>query len=122
MEQKTSAYGPYNPPQTGPPPPYSATPPPLGFQGPSQQSMYMQQQQQPVYVQQHGSTTVVTTQPLPSSVVLVTGANCPACRAGFLRSEFTCCGIFLAICFFPIGMLCCFLMMERRCSNCRLTF
>ncbi|KAK3874459.1 hypothetical protein Pcinc_020623 [Petrolisthes cinctipes] len=100
------------PPPAGPPPPYSANPlPPVGFQVP----------QQTVYVQQ--TRHVVTNQPMRGApVILVTGGNCPACRAGILRNEFTCCGIFMAICFFPLGIFCCLLMTERRCSNCGLAF
>nr|XP_027211940.1 brain protein I3-like [Penaeus vannamei] len=100
----------------GPPPPYSPyQQPQYGFTTPSTSVVVPQQQQQ-----QH----VITAQPVVTAapVVVIAGATCPACRAGILRNEFTCCGIFLAICFFPIGMLCCFLMMERRCSNCGLAF
>ncbi|XP_063588144.1 membrane protein BRI3-like [Penaeus indicus] len=101
----------------GPPPPYSAyQQPQYGFTAPGSSVVVTQQQPQ----QQH----VITTQPVITTtpVVVVAGATCPACRAGILRNEFTCCGIFLAICFFPLGLLCCFLMMERRCSNCGLAF
>ncbi|XP_037783236.1 brain protein I3-like [Penaeus monodon] len=105
-----------NPPPAGPPPPYSPYQPEYGFTTPSTSVVVQQQHQQ----QPH----VVTTQPVISTapIVVVAGATCPACRAGILRNEFTCCGIFLAICFFPLGLLCCFLMMERRCSNCGLAF
>ncbi|KAK7072652.1 hypothetical protein SK128_006376 [Halocaridina rubra] len=108
---------PYHP---EPPPPYSATTStPIGFQTVS----YGQNPgTSTVYVQQQGSTHVVTTQPVVQPVMIYAGASCPACRQGVLRSEVTCCGIFLAIFFFPIGILCCFLMMERRCTTCHLTF
>ena len=46
----------------------------------------------------------------------------PPAQTGILRNDFTTCGILLGVCFFPLGMLCCFLMMERRCSYCGLTF
>lgn len=39
-------------------------------------------------------------------------------QAGVYQDEFTCCGIVLAILFFPIGLLCCYVMREKRCSNC----
>ncbi|XP_042888498.1 brain protein I3-like [Penaeus japonicus] len=112
---KPMEYAPNQPP-VGPPPPYSPHQPEYGFSTPSTTVVMQPQQQHP--------HQVVTTQPVITTapVVVVAGATCPACRAGILRNEFTCCGIFLAICFFPIGMLCCFLMMERRCSNCGLTF
>lgn len=44
--------------------------------------------------------------------------NCPVCRTGNLTYEYTCCGIALAILFFPIGILCCLLMKQGRCTNC----
>lgn len=44
--------------------------------------------------------------------------NCPVCRRGNLVYEYTCCGIFLAIFFFPIGIICCLLMKQGRCSSC----
>ncbi|XP_045607201.2 membrane protein BRI3 [Procambarus clarkii] len=111
MEQKPPAYHPNNPAAAGPPPPYSASPP-IRFQ-PHTQTVYMQQQP-------HSS--VVTTQPMMAPVILMAGGNCPACRAGILRNDFTCCGIWIAVLFFPLGILCCFLMMERRCTHCGLTF
>ncbi|KAG7175440.1 Brain protein I3-like 2, partial [Homarus americanus] len=43
-------------------------------------------------------------------------------QAGTLQKEFTCCGICIGVFFFPLGLLCCFLMQERRCSNCRMSF
>jgi len=46
-------------------------------------------------------------------------AGCPNCGAvGTTYQQFTCCGIALAIIFFPIGILCCLFMQERRCSAC----
>ncbi|KAK3874456.1 hypothetical protein Pcinc_020620 [Petrolisthes cinctipes] len=50
------------------------------------------------------------------------GGSCPACRMGNLRSEFTCCGILLGICCFPLGLICCFAMRERKCSHCRANY
>ncbi|XP_050708429.1 brain protein I3-like isoform X2 [Eriocheir sinensis] len=107
-------YNEYSPPPQGPPPPYNQQPAPAGF---SQQVMYP-------HPASTSSTTVVTSQPMVAAqpVIIVAGANCPACRTGILRNDFTTCGIVMGICFFPIGLLCCFLMMERRCSYCGLTF
>nr|XP_045607104.1 brain protein I3-like [Procambarus clarkii] len=66
---------------------------------------------------------VVTVQPqVVTQPIIIMGTSCPACRAGVLQNEFTCCGICLGIFFFPIGLVCCFLMQERRCSNCRMTY
>ena len=39
-------------------------------------------------------------------------------QGGVLVDSFTVAGVILAILFFPIGILCCFLMMEKKCSNC----
>ncbi|XP_017277254.1 brain protein I3 [Kryptolebias marmoratus] len=62
-----------------------------------------------------GSYTII--QP---SVVVVGG--CPACRVGVLEDDFTCLGILCAIFFFPLGVLFCFAMRQRRCPNCGATF
>uniref|UniRef100_H3D324 Membrane protein BRI3 n=1 Tax=Tetraodon nigroviridis TaxID=99883 RepID=H3D324_TETNG len=66
-------------------------------------------------------------QPYPSayaiiqpSVVVVGG--CPACRVGVLEDDFTCLGILCAIFFFPLGLLFCFALRQRRCPNCGATF
>ena len=61
----------------------------------------------------YGSTIVI--QP-PAEVVFVGG--CPACQRGILEESFTLCGVLMAIIFFPLGLLCCLLMREKRCSNC----
>lgn len=63
------------------------------------------------------------TQPCaPAAQVVVIGAMCPVCQVGILQDEFTGCGICLGICFFPLGILCCMLMRERRCNHCRASF
>jgi len=103
-------------PYPGPPPSYSQS------QGYPQQQ---QQQQQPVFVQQPGSSVHVvhTVQPTVVAPGYVGPAgNCPNCRAGILVQSYTFCGICLAICFFPLGVLCCLLMTEKKCTNCRATF
>ncbi|DAZ97729.1 TPA: hypothetical protein N0F65_009628 [Lagenidium giganteum] len=33
--------------------------------------------------------------------------------------DFNCPGIFCAACFFPIGLICCFMMRNRRCAHCK---
>lgn len=71
---------------------------------------------QPGYIQ---PTTVVAVQPA-ESIILVGG--CPACRVGVLEDDFTCAGICMAIFFFPLGVLCCMAMKQRRCPNCGATF
>ncbi|CAG0882802.1 unnamed protein product [Darwinula stevensoni] len=68
----------------------------------------------------------VMTAPPQSTVTIVTHqlapGQCPTCQAGVLVDDFTCCGITMAICFFPIGILCCLAMQEKKCSNCGSTF
>lgn len=44
--------------------------------------------------------------------------KCPKCPNGYYNPEFTTCGIVLAVCFFPIGILCCWLMREDKCNAC----
>nr|CAD7449981.1 unnamed protein product [Timema bartmani] len=67
----------------------------------------------PNYTPSYGATTV-TVQP---QEIIIVGA-CPACRIGVLEDDYTCLGIFCAIFFFPLGILCCLLLKNRRCSNC----
>lgn len=62
-------------------------------------------------------TTVITTEP---QIIVVGG--CPSCRIGVLEDDYTCCGICCAICFFPIGILCCLAMKQKRCTNCGAEF
>jgi hypothetical protein len=54
------------------------------------------------------------------SVIVIGG--CPACRIGVLQDDYNCLGLLCAILFFPIGILCCLAMKERRCSNCGAVF
>jgi len=37
---------------------------------------------------------------------------------GFYGKEFTTCGIVLAVCFFPLGIICCWMMREDKCTSC----
>ncbi|XP_039630703.1 brain protein I3 isoform X2 [Polypterus senegalus] len=71
----------------------------------------------PVAQQPTFSSTYTIVQP---SVVVVGG--CPACRVGVLEDDFTCLGILCAIIFFPIGILFCLALRQRRCPNCGATF
>ncbi|XP_034045482.1 brain protein I3 [Thalassophryne amazonica] len=91
------------------PPPY-AVPYPGGPGYPSAQMT-------PAVSQQPYSGTYAIIQP---SVVVVGG--CPACRVGVLEDDFTCLGILCAIFFFPLGILFCFALRQRRCPNCGATF
>ncbi|KAK5639974.1 hypothetical protein RI129_010785 [Pyrocoelia pectoralis] len=77
----------------------------------------------PIYSQpiplNYGSTTTVptaTTIIVPPQIITV-GA-CPACRIGVLEDDYTCLGLLCAILFFPIGILCCLALKNRRCSAC----
>merc|ERR1712080_72760 len=40
------------------------------------------------------------------------------CHHDKIVDEFTCCGKCLGICFFPIGLVCCFMMREKVCVDC----
>lgn len=93
----------------------AAAPPPYGFHdGPG----YHPAQMNPAVAQQpYGGQTYAIIQP---SVVVVGG--CPACRVGVLEDDFTCLGILCAIFFFPLGLLFCFALRQRRCPNCGATF
>lgn len=68
------------------------------------------------YVPNYGATNII----IPPPIIAV-GA-CPACRVGILEDDFTCLGILCAILFFPIGILCCLALKNRRCSNCGALF
>ncbi|KAK4872929.1 hypothetical protein RN001_014958 [Aquatica leii] len=95
------------------PPPYTPYP---------QYEDYQQYQTTPIYPQavgpNYGSTAMpaTTTIIMPPKIILV-GA-CPACRIGVLEDDYTCLGLLCAILFFPIGILCCQALKNRRCSNC----
>ncbi|XP_012936933.1 brain protein I3 [Aplysia californica] len=96
----TKAAGGYYPPQAGYPGP--GMPPPAGAAGSYQTS------------------STVTVQAGHQPVVLVGG--CPACRVGVLEDDYTCCGVLCAILFFPLGILCCLAMRQRRCTHCGAVF
>ncbi|KAK8400083.1 hypothetical protein O3P69_003049 [Scylla paramamosain] len=58
--------------------------------------------------------------PVATHVVVVQQqGSCPVCKMGHVREEFTLCGMFMAIVFFPFGLICCLMMRVRRCSHCR---
>ena len=52
------------------------------------------------------------------NVATLQQGNCPKCQTGHMTKDFTCCGILLGICFFPIGLVCCFAMQENKCMSC----
>ncbi|KAM8844693.1 membrane protein BRI3 [Spinachia spinachia] len=113
--------------ECGPPPPpppqqqgYGAipspAPPPYPYTYPGGQG-YPSAQMGPAVAQQPYAGTYTILQP---SVVVVGG--CPACRVGVLEDDFTCLGILCAIFFFPLGLLFCFTLRQRRCPNCGASF
>ncbi|XP_037648339.1 brain protein I3 [Sebastes umbrosus] len=110
-------YGP-QPGQQQPQPGYGAIPPPAPppYQYPDGPG-YPSAQMNPAIAQQPYPGTYTIIQP---SVVVVGG--CPACRVGVLEDDFTCLGILCAIFFFPLGLLFCFALRQRRCPNCGATF
>ncbi|XP_038069150.1 brain protein I3-like [Patiria miniata] len=65
---------------------------------------------------------------IPAQPIRVTSTNvvvvggCPACRIGILEDDFTLLGVCCAILFFPLGILCCLAMRQRRCPNCGAVF
>ncbi|XP_053384670.1 brain protein I3-like [Mercenaria mercenaria] len=111
----TGGYTNYGAPQGSAPPgppagqydPSKGYPAPSGYHGGYQQLPSYQNQPQ-VVVQPHQQIIVV--------------GGCPACRVGVLEDDFTCLGVCCAILFFPIGILCCLAMKERRCPNCGAVF
>ncbi|KAK3782932.1 hypothetical protein RRG08_016311 [Elysia crispata] len=76
--------------------------------------------QQPGYPQSNVSSYQTNYVYPTQSVVLVGG--CPSCRVGVLEDDFTCMGVLCAVLCFPIGILCCLAMRQRRCSNCGAVF
>ena len=65
----------------------------------------------------YGSTIVVQHQP---EVIFIGG--CPACRIGTLEEDFTCMGVLCAILCFPLGLICCLALRQKRCTHCGITF
>ncbi|XP_040166565.1 brain protein I3 [Anopheles arabiensis] len=53
-------------------------------------------------------------------IIVVNG--CPVCRIGMLEDDYSCLGIFCAIFFFPLGILACLALRNRRCTNCGVQF
>lgn len=116
-----SNYQPQPPPipnyQPHPPPP---PPPPPGLKyqpQPSPGYCHVPESALPNY----GSTVYLQPQPAHTTQVIFVG-GCPACRVGVLEDDFTCLGVCLAIFLFPLGILCCLALRQRRCPNCGAIF
>ncbi|XP_062840874.1 brain protein I3 [Trichomycterus rosablanca] len=93
---------------------YQMPPPPYNF--PAAQGFPAQ----PAPIEAQPNLTTNTYTIIQPSVVVVGG--CPACRVGVLEEDFTCLGIMCAIFFFPLGILFCLALRQRRCPNCGATF
>ncbi|XP_078521293.1 membrane protein BRI3 [Lissotriton helveticus] len=109
-------YGAINPPPPGFQPAQPGFQPPPPYPYPAA-SGYATPLPHPPYP----STYTIIQQPTTTTSVVVVG-GCPACRVGVLEDDFTCCGILCAIIFFPIGILFCLALKQRRCPNCGATF
>ncbi|KAK2714148.1 membrane protein BRI3-like [Artemia franciscana] len=117
------------------PPPYSAVPPsghsitvppqavPVSPAMTSPPMRTYRTSRGPIYMTHpsYGATSVITVQPIPAAQVIVVG-GCPACRIGILEDDFTLLGLLCAILFFPIGILCCLALRQKRCTNCGAIF
>lgn len=57
---------------------------------------------------------------VPTEIIIING--CPACRIGVLEDDYTCLGICCAIFLFPLGILCCLALKNKRCTNCGAQF
>ncbi|XP_021957145.1 brain protein I3 [Folsomia candida] len=104
------------------PPPYYSTgpvPPPQGWSTAGFPPPPPNYGTTPTY----GSTNVILSEPVmfPATQVIIVG-GCPACRVGVLEDNFSCLGVLCAIMFFPLGILCCLALRDKRCTNCGAIF
>ncbi|XP_037952055.1 uncharacterized protein LOC119682609 [Teleopsis dalmanni] len=58
------------------------------------------------------------TLPIPRIAI----GDCPACRVGQLEDGYSCLGLVCAIVLFPIGIICCMAMKNKRCPSCGTEF
>ncbi|XP_055911542.1 brain protein I3 [Eupeodes corollae] len=109
--------------------PVSAHPPTVGIMYPPLSGTYQQAtapppvgQPLPGYVPSYGAIgiTPTVTVAVPPQIAVIGG--CPSCRIGYLEDSYSCLGLFCAIFFFPVGILCCLAMKNKRCSNCGTEF
>ncbi|XP_046738147.1 brain protein I3 [Diprion similis] len=108
------------------PPPYSATVPPITPTSPPQAGSWQPPPGyyprdgapfQSSYLPSYGATAPAASTTVIVPEIILVGA-CPACRVGMLEDDYTCLGLFCAIFFFPLGILFCLALKNRRCSNC----
>ncbi|CAG0914601.1 unnamed protein product [Notodromas monacha] len=76
----------------------------------------------PVYHHQTPGVSYMMNPSQPQHTTVIINGGCPRCQSGSLSDSFTCCGILLAIIFFPVGLVCCYVMREKKCVNCGATF
>jgi len=76
---------------------------------------------QPVDYGTSGSSISPMQPNIPHQQIIVIG-GCPACRIGSLEEHMTLLGILCGIFFFPIGIICCLTLTERKCTNCGAKF
>ena len=65
-------------------------------------------------------TTVTRTGQQQGSVIMA--GNCSACGVGVVSENFTLVGLCCAFWLFPIGILCCYTMREKKCTSCGAVF
>lgn len=114
---------------TAPEPGFVGQPPPPGYSQPYPQVQAYPQpypQSYPMASQPMTMQPAPSVQPTTTNIVINTpqigGGTCTACRVGFLKDSYTCCGICCAIFFFPIGLICCCCWKKRVCDNCGANF
>lgn len=69
-----------------------------------------------------GYQSVPSTATTSEQVIIVAGGTCPVCHFGVLTDYYGLAALLCAIVFFPVGVLCCLAMRERRCTNCGAVF